>query len=277
MECWHTLVRTAVEMLGPDPDRLLASRVYSALGECCFYVEDTIGAEAAIRLAVEYAGDAPTEELAWALCAQSQYLNRQGRFAESVEAAQRAIDAARVAGCVEAEVDALCPGSLSLARLGHIGDALAGLERADAMSRAAGMVARVLDEYLAVECMLGGQVERGLSVAREGFEEALELGLPVQASLCGSAALVALVWRGSLDEAEQRFEELGELGLPAISTVSRSMRAELLVARGDAHAVVPLVRETAAQTQAVGQLSFEWDVLTGLQLAAMLDDRPGAR
>ena len=30
-ERWHTLVRTAVDMLGPDPDRLLASRVYSAL------------------------------------------------------------------------------------------------------------------------------------------------------------------------------------------------------------------------------------------------------
>ena len=30
-ERWRTLVRTAVEMLGPEPDRLLASRVYSAL------------------------------------------------------------------------------------------------------------------------------------------------------------------------------------------------------------------------------------------------------
>ena len=28
----YTLVRTAVDMLGPDPDRLLAARVYSALG-----------------------------------------------------------------------------------------------------------------------------------------------------------------------------------------------------------------------------------------------------
>ncbi len=44
-ERWHTLVRTAVEMLGPDPDRLLASRVYSALATCRFDVEDTIGAE----------------------------------------------------------------------------------------------------------------------------------------------------------------------------------------------------------------------------------------
>ena len=31
LERWHALVRTAVDMLGPDPDRLLASRVYSAL------------------------------------------------------------------------------------------------------------------------------------------------------------------------------------------------------------------------------------------------------
>ena len=162
----HTLVRTAVEMLDSSTDRLLASRVYSALAWCCFHVEDTIGAEEAIRLAVEYAGDSPTEELAFALSTQSQYLNRHGRFAESVAAAQRAIDAARIAGSVEAEVDALYPGSLSLFRLGHIGDSLAGLERAGALARAAGMVGYALDEYLALEYMEAGQVDRGLSVAR---------------------------------------------------------------------------------------------------------------
>jgi len=275
-ERWHTLVRTAVEMLGPDPDRLLASRVYSALATCSFYVEDTIGAEEAIRLAVEYAGDSPTEQLAWAWSAQAQYLNRQGRFGDSVEAAGRAIDAAKISGCVEAEVDALYPGSLSLFRLGHVSDALAGMERAKAMGRAAGMVGHVLDQYLAVEYMVAGQVDRGLSVATDGYEEALALGLPIQASVCGGAALYALLWRGRLDDAERRFEELVELGLPAASWPWRSLRAELLVARGDAHAAAPLVRETAAQTRAVRQLAFDRNVLTELQVAAMLDDRPGA-
>ena len=250
-------------MLGPDPDRLLASRGYSALATCCFYVEDTIGAEVAIRLAVEYAGDSPTEELAWALCAQSQYLNRQGRFAVSVEAAGRAIDAARIAGCVEAELDASYIRSLALFHLGHVGDALAGLEGARVLARSAGIVGYVLDSVLPVQYMEAGQVDRGLSVAREGYEEALALGLQFQAGLCGGAALVALLWRGSFDEVEQRFEDLGELGLPASKGRGRSLRAELLMARGDADAAAPLVRETAAQTQAVRQFPFVWDVLTG--------------
>ena len=105
-ERWRTLVRTAVEMLGPDPDRLLASRVYSAL-VCSSPDGDSIGRQEAIRRAVEYAGDSPTEELARALNAQSEYLNRHGHLAASLEAADRAIDAARSAGSVEAELDAL--------------------------------------------------------------------------------------------------------------------------------------------------------------------------
>ena len=128
--------------------------------------------------------------------------------------------------------------------LGHIGDALAGLERAEALGRAAGRVGQVLGGYLPLQYMEAGQVDRGLSVAGEGFEEGMALGLPVQATMCGGAALVALLWRGRLDEAEQRLEELGELGLPAASGRWHAPRAELLLARGDTDAATPLVRET---------------------------------
>ena len=124
----YTLVRKAVDMLGPDPDRLLASRVYSALGQAHVSDDDILGRQEAIRRAVAYAGDSPTEELARALCAQSEYLNRHGRFADSVEAAARATEAARSAECLEAELDALALGSLSRFYLGHIGDGLAGFE-----------------------------------------------------------------------------------------------------------------------------------------------------
>ena len=140
---WRTLLLTAVDMLGPDPDRLLASRVYSALVPY-LHSGDAIGKQEAIRLAIEYAGDTPTEELARALNAQSLYLFRHAHFAASAEAAQRAVDAARTAGCVEAEVEALYLGSLSRFYLGHIADALAGLERAEALGRTAGMVGQVL-------------------------------------------------------------------------------------------------------------------------------------
>jgi hypothetical protein len=216
IERWHTLVREAVDMVGPDPDPRLASRVYSSLAFCS-YPEDPIGREEAIHLAVEYAGDSTTEELARALGVQSLYLNRHAHFAASVEAAQRAIDAARWSGCVEAEVDALYPGSLSLYYLGHIAESLVGLERAGAVGRAAGRVGQVLDPYLPEQHMDAGQLDRGLSVAGAGFAEGLALGLPVQASVCGAAAMKALLWRGRLDEAEQRLEEFCEFGVPASS------------------------------------------------------------
>jgi DNA-binding CsgD family transcriptional regulator len=273
-ERWRALLRTAVEMLGPEPDPLLASRVYSALAPS-LHTGDAIGKQEAIRLAVEYAGDAPTEELARALNARSLYLNRHGQFAASAEAAQGAVDAARRAGCVEAEVDALYLGSLSHFYLGHIGDGLAGIERAEAVGRAAGRVGQVLGG-LPVLYMEAGQVERGLSVASEGFEEGIALGLPVQATMCGGAALLALLWRGRLDEAERRLEELVELGLPAGSARWHAPRAELLLARGDTDAATSVVHQTAAFIQAVGRHPWDTEVLTELALAAMLDDRLGA-
>ncbi len=266
----YTLVRTAVEMLGPDPDRLLASRAYSALG-----ISDvpgaTVGRQEAIRLAVEYAGGPLTEELARALSAQSLFLWTHGRFADSAEAAARAVDAARSAGYVEVELDALLWGSIPEFYLGHVGDALAGLERAVAVARTAGMVAHVVGNTgaLAMRYNMAGQVGRGLALAREGFEEGLAQGLPVPASLCGAPALQALVWFGRFDEAEQVLEELGE---PRAS----ESRAALLLARGDPDAAMPHVRESTASRPADWRSPGALDVLTDLQLAAMLDDQLGA-
>ena len=179
-------------------------------------------------------------------------------------------------GCVEAEVDAQYLGSLSHFYLGHIGDALAGLERARAVGRAAGRVGQVLDEYLALGYMEAGQVDRGLSVADEGFAEGMVLGLPVQAIMCAGVTLVALLWRGRLDEAERRLEELDGLGLPAAGRRWHAPRAELLLARGDTDAATSVIHQTAAFIQAVGRHPWDTEVLTELALAAMLDDRLGA-
>ena len=271
----HRLVRTAVDMLEPGTDRLLASRVYSALAYSSFFTADSIGAEEAIRLAVEYAGESPAEELARALTNQSQYLNRHCHFAASVDAAQRAMDAARSVGCFAVEQEALHWRSLSLFYLGRTSDGLAGLQRVLAVARSAGRIGRYVDEYLPRHYMLVGQVDRGLSVALEGFEEALALGFAVNAALCGGAALKALLWRGRLGEAEQRFEELRELGLPPTSWHWRSLRAELWLARGDTPAATPLVRRTTADTVAARRTPEAMDVLTELALAEMLDDQSG--
>ncbi len=268
----YTLVRTAVDMLGPHPDRLLASRAYSALG-LSDAPEATVGRREAIRRAVEYAGDSPTEELALALISQSWDLSIHNRFADSVEAAAQAADAARSAGCVEAELDALIPGSISRYYLGHVGDALAGQEQVLALARTAGTAGHVVyaTGWLATRYMVAGQVDRGLALADEGFEEGLAQGLPAQAASCGGTALKALVWSGRFDEAEARFEELGELGLTA--SYWRTQRAELQLARGDAAAATPLVRQNAAQD---GGSPGAGDVLAELQLAAMLDDQQRA-
>ena len=76
-------------MLEPTTDPLVASRAYSALGSCAFFVPDPLGAEEAIRLAVEYAGDAPTEERAWALVGQAQLHVRNDRFAAGSRGGER--------------------------------------------------------------------------------------------------------------------------------------------------------------------------------------------
>ena len=179
-ERWRTLVRTAVEMLGPDPDRLLASRVYSALVPSLRH-GDAIGKQEAIRLAVEYAGDAPTEELARALNAQSVYLNRHGHFAASVEAAERATDAARRAGCVEAEVDALYLRPSPCSTSATSATRLAGLERAEAVGRTAGMVASVLGGT--PRAVHGGRTGRSWPVhRRRGLRGGDGPGTPVQAT-----------------------------------------------------------------------------------------------
>jgi DNA-binding CsgD family transcriptional regulator len=101
----------------------------------------------------------------------------------------------------------------------------------------------------------------------------MALGLPIQATLCGYPAVVALLWRGRLEEAEQRLEELDELGLP---TSGWHGCPELLLARGAAHDAAPSVRHTAAFAQAAGRVPWDTEVQTELQLAGMLDDQPGA-
>ena len=243
-ERMHSLVREAVDLLRPDTDPLLASRVYAALGECWVFNGDTVDRKEAIRLAVEFAGDQPTEELARALVAQSSFhLYDDHRSVRCLDAATRAAEAAGIAGCTDALGDAMRNRARALADLGRVEEAVEAQKRAVQVARDAGRPGRAIYDVavLAELCTHAGQIDRGRDIARQGFEEGLGLGLGVHAALCGAGLQEQLRWRGRLDEAEQLLGELRELGIRPYRW--RYLRVEMLLARGDAPAVLPLVHE----------------------------------
>ena len=267
----HALVRQAVDLLRPDTDPLLASRVYSALGECWVFTDDTVTRQEAIRLAVECAGDEPTEELARALVALSSFhLYGDHRSRRCLDAATRAAEAAEAAGCADVRVDALRHAARALADLGRVEEAIATQRLGIQVSRDTGRPGEAIHDVgvLAALCTYAGQVDRGLELARQGFEEGQALGLARQAAMCGAEVQEVLRWRGRLDEAERMLGELLDLGVRPYRW--RWQRVELLLARGDAEAALPLVREI------MGGTPVAQDYLNEVVLAAMRDDVPAA-
>jgi DNA-binding CsgD family transcriptional regulator len=267
-ERMHRLVREAVATLRPDSDPLLASRVYAALGECWVFTDETVSRQEAIRLAVEFAGPEPTEELARALVAQSSYhLYVHHRSAACLDAATRAAEVARQAGCVDALIDALQNCAWALSGLGRVREAIALQRRSIEVSREAGRLGRAIRDAgsLAEIHTRSGNVDRGLETGRHGYQEGLALGFPVQAAWCGATEQEVLTWRGRLDEAELRLEELRELGLTPYRW--RWLRVELLLARGDTARAGALIEEITS-----GPVSpDDSDFLRVVRLAAMLD------
>ncbi len=271
-EGWHTYTRRAVDMVTPDTDPLLASRAYSALGFCAFFNQDSIGAEEAIRRAVELAGDAPTRELAWALAARANLCGRRGRFVEALDSADRAIGAATTPDCVEPLMWALSARATALGYLGRLGESCAEGERLVEMARSAGRVGHALDftGWLAGQLVEAGQVERGNSVARAGYHEALAAGLPVEAATCGDQMVTALTWDGHLDSAQQLLAELLSLAPPAKSLWR--CQVELSVARGDAEAATWVMPGSPVDGTAVGVDPDEYDAVRELRIADLRDD-----
>ena len=241
-EGWHTYTRRAVDMLAPDTDPLLASRAYSALGFCAFFNQDSIGAEEAIRRAVELAGDAPTRELVWALAAQAHLVGRNNRYAESLDAAERALHAAGSAADADPEalMWALNGKACALGYLGHLDEACATGEHLVEVARSAGLVGHELGftEWLAGQLVEAGRVDRGRSVATAGYQTALAAGLPFDAASCGGQLVIALTWEGRLDSAEQLLEELRALDPPPDALWHQ---AELFLARGDIEAAARMM------------------------------------
>ncbi len=273
LEGWYRHIRRAVDMLEPTTDRLVASRAYSALGFCTFFVSDPLGAEEAIRLALEYAGDLPTEERAWALVAQAQLHNRNDRFARGLEGAEAAVAAARAADSTETLIQGMNARNIALAYLGRLSEACTGAEELIALARSVGMSGLADDRvaWLSFTLMDSGHVDRGMSVARAAHDEALAAGLSVSAAECGEPIVSGLTWQGRFGAAETLLEELRGLGLGEGRW--RRQRGELSLARGDVESatlVTPRVEDEAATGSRHPE---EDDVLRELQIADLGEDR----
>ena len=269
---WYRQVRRAVDAIEPTTDPLVASRAYSALGLCAFWYQDPLGPEEAIRRALEYAGNEPTEELAWALAAHTELHLWNNRTAPGLAAAEEAIEAAKVADCIEPLVKALRLRNIALLTLGRVNEARAGAEEAISVARTAGFsgAARQNTEWLAfVLIHLGGETTRGMSLAQAAYEEALDAGLLVSAAGAGASVANGLINQGRFDEAELLLADLRELGLREWHW--RNIRARLSFAQGDVDGARLVMPRLEAEVFDGHQPNSE-DVLLEVQVAALCGD-----
>jgi DNA-binding CsgD family transcriptional regulator len=272
LQAWYRYTRQAVDMLEPTTDRLVASRAYSALGACAFFVPDPLGPAAAIRLAVDYAGQAPTEERAWALVGMAQLHLRNDRFAEGLDEANAAVAAARAAERTDPLIWGMNSRNVALAYLGRLTEACAGAEELIALARSAGMSGAALNRssWLAFTLMDSGRVDQGMTLARASHQEALAAGLQVPAADCGEAVVTGLTWQGHFDEAETLLQEIREIGLSEGRW--RRVRGGLSLARGDVESATLVMPRTTEVAETGDRHPEEGEVLLELQIAALRQD-----
>ena len=272
----YELVHRALDMLRPDTEPLLASRVYSVLAFCALFHEDPIGSAEAARRALEYAGESPSEELVRALLATSWQQQFAGHFGAGLEAFEHAAEMAEDVGCAHIlrQDDGL--HAQALYYLGHVSEALAELEQVVNRERARGPSGELFSsmEYLARQYTEAGQVERGLALATIGLDEGLALGFPSHAGACADGSMEALIWLGRLDDAAARLEVVRELDLDHLW--GQASTCDLLLARGDGEAAAPLIREAARSASTLDTIPSDRLDLRQVRLAELLDDPSAA-
>ena len=268
----HSSVREAVQLLRPDTDPLLASRVYGALGRCWLFTDETVDEAEAVRRSLELAGDEPSEELAHALDAKARYLERYDHFAESVEWARRAIEVSRATGCTAALTSSLVISAESHWYLGGFAEAIRQESEAIQVGREAGRLgeamvdARELCWYL----VHAGRVQEGAARARAFLEEGRTHGLDAVAAPCGGVLQNLLVLQGRFPESEAMLAELVSMGIDSQWAVW--LRVPLLLARGEAEEAKPdILGEIEAEAQLRG-LPYEVDIETRTSLFCMLSE-----
>ncbi len=268
----HAMVREAVHLVGPDTDRLLASRIYGALGKCWLFTDDTVDEAEAVRLSLELAGDEPSEELAHALDAKARYLERHGHCAEAVAWEARAIDVARSVGSAATLTSALVLAAEGHWYLGAVDEAVRLKTEAVQVGRQAGRLGEAMADAwdLSWLLLLAGRVEEAASLAREFLTDAQRHGLAAVASPCGAVLQELLMLQGRLSESEAMLEELIATGLN--SDWFRTQRISLLLARGDAEEAKPYVLSELEEDADLRGLRSEFRVEGNTWLFCILGD-----
>jgi DNA-binding CsgD family transcriptional regulator/tetratricopeptide (TPR) repeat protein len=268
---WHALNRRAVEMLEPGTDRRVACRAYSSFAYSAMNIDDTAEAPEAIRLALECAGEEPSEERAYALGTQALSHILNSRWSSAVEAAERAAEAARAVGAMDALLLDLMFASEALMMLGRVDESCAAEEEAIDAGRNGGRVHAALNGMfqLANSLIDSGDIDGARSAARAGYWEGLTEGLPLAAAYCGQPLVTILTNAGRLEEAESFLEELEDLGLPPDLWW---VRAEVSLARGDLEALANVLPDEATDALPAGPPPDEFGSVRQLHVALLRDD-----
>ncbi len=268
------LIREALSELGPDSDPLLVSRVHAAYAEMCHELDDFLGQREAVRVALEAAEGAPTEELARALLATAWVHSDTGAVRTGIPLLERALGVARsldeAPTRVEVEVVS-CLGA-TLVELGEITAGLARLEEAARVAEGQGLRALALesDTERSFDLMMAGRTARGVDLAARTRERALALGLTAQAAFAGEQLVDEARLSGRFDEADLLLEQVRSEDFPVWRW--RCMRADLLLARGDLAPAAALERETIALLEEVAPSGDPFHFVRQVDLFGALGD-----
>lgn len=267
------LIRQAIDELRPDSDPLLVSRVHATYGEFCHELDDFLGHREAVRVALDAAEGAPSEELARALLATAWVHSDSGAVRTSIPLLERALDVARsLDGPTRAEAEILSFLGTMLVELGEVTAGLARLEEAARVAEGQGLRALALeaDGDRAFHLMMSGRTAQGHDLAAAVREQALALGLAQQAAFAGEQLVDQ--WRdaGRFDDADLLLEQIKTEDYAEWRW--RCMRAEQLMARGDLEPAAVLERETIALLEEVASSGDPWHCVRQVDLFAALGD-----
>ena len=212
------LIESALELIGPDTDPLVASRVHAS-----YYLSQggttraewtpgTIDIAEAVDRAVAFAGSDASDELAMALAVQARQRWHYGRFVEAGQIAARAIEVARAVDNPRAEAEAREALGGMHTDFGRFAEGRAEYARAVLLRRDSGFGGAALFAEVdrAAFDLKEGEVERCVAISRACAARARELGQDAIWFFGLEQEWWALQLDGRLDEADVVLRELYE-------------------------------------------------------------------